>query len=84
MCYFGCLVCQKRTHLLFNDVSLELFDEGKKCLSLVCHWGCLISQNKIKITGFVSYVIMVFDKAKIKNKQKSVCFFYYVPLGFFG
>jgi hypothetical protein len=30
MCYFGCLVCQKRTHLLFNDVSLELFDEGKK------------------------------------------------------
>ena len=75
MCYFGCLVCQKRTHLLFNDVSMGLFDERKKCLSLVCHWGCLISQTKIKITGFVSYVIMVFDKTKVKNKQKSVCFF---------
>lgn len=68
MCYFGCLVSQQQTHLLFNVVSLGLFDEP----------------NKIKITGFVPYVIMVFDKAKVKNKKKASAFFYYVPLGLFG
>jgi len=68
MCYFGCLVSKQQTHLLFIDVSLGLFDEP----------------NKIKITGFVPYVIMVFDKAKEKNKKKRLHFFYYVPLGLFG
>ena len=68
MCYFGCLVSKQQTHLLFFDVSLGLFDEP----------------NKIKITGFVPYVIMVFDKAKEKNKKKRLHFFYYVPLGLFG